>query len=93
MKCRLIDFAKVAGRIGVLTVGSTQFEILSSLFASMLGKAFFDTIHEGESITGILKEATIEGGGTGASLATIAILPFPFSIVGAVLLIALNLQV
>ncbi len=59
----------------------------------MLGKAFFDTIHEGEPIAGILKEATIEGAWTGASLATICILPFPFSIVGAVLLVGLKSQV
>lgn len=81
------EFAKVAARIGIYTAAGNQFEILGSLFSlTMLGKAFFDVYHTGESPLHIITEAGKESGWVGASLASVAVLPFPFSIAGPIFL-------
>lgn len=76
------EFASLAGRLGILTAFSGgQAEIISGLFAlAMLGKAYFMSLHEGESTISIVTAAAKEGGWTGGSLVTVALLPFPFSI-------------
>ena len=88
------EFAQVAARVGVYTAGGTQFELLGSLFSlSMLGKAIFDTHHDGESVSSIVVEATKEGGWSAGFLATTAVMPFPFSIAAAILLTGVRARI
>ena len=88
------DFARVAGRMGILTVAGGQAEIIGSLFAlAMLGKAFFEAHHEGESVAEVLVQAAKEGGWTAASVASFALLPLPVSVSLAVALPILRAKV
>lgn len=88
------DFAKAAARLGMLTVGGSQFEALSSVISlSLLGKAFFDASHEGVSNIEILKDIGVEGGFTGLSLGATALLPFPFSLAAPILIVGFKQKV
>jgi hypothetical protein len=89
-----LDFAKVASRVGILTAVGGQAEIVSSLFSlAMLGCAFHEVYHDGESPLTILREAAKEGGWTGASVASFALLPLPISISVAIALPILRTRV
>ena len=88
------DFAKAAVRVGILTISGGQAEIFGSLFSlAMLGKAFSDVYHEGESYVEIMMEAFKEGGWTTASVVSFGLLPFPVSISVAIVLPLLRAKI
>lgn len=89
------DFAKAAGRLGILTaIGEGQFEAVSGIFTLiLLGRSFYLSNIEDTSTSKILTDCWVEGGFTAVSLGLTQLLPLPINIVIPLLIVGLKNKV